>query len=855
MMKLLWLLAFACLQQTDLSAQQTRVAKNKIKDSSQSILLKEEQVYDMPVVSVNENERSDNNVPFVPSLLYAGRDVFLTVASFHFSALRFKMRGYDADLFSTQINGMHMNNPDDGNTQWGLWSGLNDVTRNSQLVLALRPGEQSFGNLGNAVTMDLRASKQRVQTQYSYSFANRTYTHRWMFTKTIPMNKKGWACSLSGTWRMAEESAVPGTDYKSGSYFIGIDKKINEAHLLSLVIFGNSTSNAKQGPVLKETVALSQNGFYNPYWGYQSGRKRNANVGRSHQPVIIVVDEHRINNNTTLVTTIGFVTGRKSSTALDWYKAPDPRPDYYRYLPSYQADTILQTALHDAIIADPSSLQINWDHLYEVNRNSKETLQNADGISGNSYTGLHAHYLLEERVVDLQRIDINTVFNTRLNDLLGFSGGLSFQTQRNRYYKKVNDLLGSDYTVDWNQFAERDFPDNAMAMQNDLNRPDRVLHEGDIYGYDYYIQTSKANGWMQFTASRKRVDAFAALEFSYTNYLRDGNMKNGLFPDNSYGTSMLNEFNNIACKAGITYKLNGRKYFYLNGLMMSRAPLFDNIFISPRTRDTRQEKVQSERIGSAEGGFIWNAPKIKMRVSGYITSFENGMNVMTFYHDGYGNFVNYALSGIDKIHYGAEFGIECKLTRRFTLNGAASIGRYYYNSRPTVSVSADNDAYVLERTIIYQQNYRVGGTPQEAYGIGIGYQSGNGAWYMNLSGNYFREQWLDINPLRRTYQALENVIEGSGQWNSIIAQEKFPEQYTVDLSGGGSFRTKLLGSKQKQTIGLNISISNLLDKRNIFSGGYEQLRFDVDAKNVGKFPPKYFYGMGLNFSVSCSLRI
>jgi hypothetical protein len=244
-----------------------------------------------------------------------------------------------------------------------------------------------------------------------------------------------------------------------------------------------------------------------------------------------------------------------------------------------------------------------------------------------------------------------------------------------------------------------------------------------------------------------------------------------------------------------------------------------------------------------------------MRLSGYVTSFRNGMNLMTFYHDGYGNFVNYALSGIDKIHYGTEFGVEYRLTNRFTLNAAASVGRYYYNSRPSVSVSADNDSYVLEKTMIYQQNYRVGGTPQEAYGIGVSFQSASGAWYMNLSGNYFREQWLDINPLRRTYQALENVTEGSEQWNKIIAQEKFPEEYTVDISGGGSFRTRLFGSGQKKTIVVNVSIGNLLNRKNIFSGGYEQLRFDVDAKNVDKFPPKYFYAMGLNFSVNCSLRI
>ena len=38
-------------------------------------------------------------------------------------------------------------------------------------------------------------------------------------------------------------------------------------------------------------------------------------------------------------------------------------------------------------------------------------------------------------------------------------------------------------------------------------------------------------------------------------------------------------------------------------------------------------------------------------------------------------------------------------------------------------------------------------------------------------------------------------------------------------------------------------------------GGYEQLRFDTDSKNPDKFPPKYFYAMGLNFSTNLTIRL
>ncbi len=854
MLKALWLLALLCLLFDTGKAQRRKTVKNKFMDSAQFVQEKDDPSYDLPVIAVNENERAEANAAFVPGLLYANRDVFMSTAGFHFSVVRFRMRGYDGDLFSTQINGMHMNNIDDGNTQWSLWSGLNDVTRNSQTVLGLRAGEQDFGNIGSMVSIDMRASKQRVQTQFGYAFSNRTFTHRWSFTKSSGFTKRGWAFSYSGSWRIAEEGYMPGTNYKSGSYFIGIDKKIDDEHLLSFVFFGNASENGKQGPVLKESIELANSSYYNPYWGYQSGRKRNANEARSHQPVFILTDDRRINNHTTILTTIGYVTGEKANTSLDWYKAADPRPDYYRYLPSYQTDSVLRSDVTAAIKENSNLQQINWDHLYDVNKHSVETLQDADGITGNSFTGLRSHYILQESVVQLKRLDVNTVLNTRLNDVLTFSGGASFQSQQSHYFKRLGDLLGGNYFVDWNQFAERDFPNDVYVIQNDLRHPNRIVREGDVYGYDYVVHTNKTTGWAQITGSKKKTDFFIAAELSNTNYQRDGKMKNGLFPFNSFGKSKINEFTNYALKAGITYKINGRKYWYVHGVVLSRAPLFDNVFISPRTRDTKQENIKNEKISSIETGYIYNAPRIKLRLSTYYTSFIDGMNVMTFYHDGYGSFVNYALSGIDKIHFGIELGIEYKLTNRFTLNTAVSLARYYYNSRQHVSVTADNDAYVLENTLIYSQNFRVGGSPQEAYGFGIAYQS-LGSFYFNLSGNYFRQQWLDFNPLRRTYTALENVTAGSEQWNRIVEQTLLPEQYTVDLSGGASSRVKLFHSKHRHTLVFNISINNLLNKKNIISGGYEQLRFDTDTKNIDKFPPKYFYAMGLNFSANLSLRL
>jgi hypothetical protein len=722
------------------------------------------------------------------------------------------------------------------------------------MVNGLRSSEKSFGSIGSTGNIDMRASKQWVQTQFGYGLSNRLYRHRALFTKSTGMNQKGWAFSISGTLRYSDEGFVPGTFYRSESAYIGIDKKTGEGNVLSLLLFGSHVNSGKQGPVLKASVDLLQTHLYNPYWGYQAGQKRNANVTNSFQPVIILTDEFRINNQSSLVTTIGVVSGTKSSTALDWYKARDPRPDYYRYLPGYQADSVLQQTVANRITTHIDQQQVDWDDLYAVNRNSYETLANANGITGNDYSGLRSHYLVEERVAGLQRISANILYNTRLSDDLLFSSGCLVQRQQSHYFKKVNDLLGGEYYVDWNQFAERDFPNDDSVIQNDLNWPNRVLQKGDVYGYDYIVRTSQANAWAALNITKKKTDCFLALNLSSTAYSREGRMRNGLFPDHSFGKTATVFFTNPGCKSGITYKINGQKYVYLHGAIISRAPLFDNVFISPRTRDSKQETISSETISSVELGFVRNAPRIKYRISAYLTRFVNGMDVKTFYHDGYGNFVNYVLSGINKMHTGIESGLEWKLNGRLTLSAAIAAGNYFYTSRQSVTVTADNDASALEKTLIYSKGFKVGGTPQQAYGLNIAYQP-SGNMYFNLTGNYFRQQWLDFNPLRRTYAAIENVAEGSEQWNRIISQEKLPDQYTLDFFGGCSFRLKSNRSKKQKTILVNVGINNLLNKKDIISGGYEQLRFDTDTKNIDKFPPKYFYAMGLNFSINLTFRI
>ena len=810
----------------------------------------------IPVVSLDEGDNQDGANQNVSSQLTAGRDPYYNAATFHFNAVRFRFRGYDGDAFSTMLNGVPMENLDNGFTPFGLWGGLNDVVRNRDVVLGLRPTPYAYGDFGGLTYLDTRASKQRKQTSINYAISNRTYDNRFMITHSTGLNKKGWAFSLSGSRRWADEGYVPGTYYNGWSAYAGVDKRINTRHLLSLVGFFAPTESGRQGAAIDEMRTLSNDVYYNPYWGYQAGKKRNASIAKLNQPVFILTHDWKISDKLSVLTAASYLFGNRSVSGIDWYHAPDPRPDYYRYLPSYYPEyPNLQAQITNAFKNNVNLRQINWDGLYNVNYASNETILNADGIAGNTITGKRSKYIQEDRNIYTNRFNFNTTINSAVSEHVEISAGASYQSQKNHYYKTVADLLGGEFYVDLNQFAERDFPANSSANQNDLNQPNRILKVGDEFGYNYAINIQKATTWAQGQFKFNKMDYFIAAEYSYNSFYRTGYAKVGLFPDNSYGKAKKQVFNNYSVKGGATYKLDGRNYFFANGSYQTRAPYFDNAYVAPRTRDLLQENLTSEKVATAEIGYVLNSPKVKARATGFYADIKNQMNVITFYHDQYRNFVNYALSNIGKQQFGAELGVDVKLGLGFSFNAAANIARYYYDTRQKATVTVDNSSELLAKDVtIYSENYRMP-TPQESYTAGFEYRSPN-FWFVNANVNYFRKMWLDFNPLRRTAAAVDGLDPKTELYLGIIDQTQLDDQYTVDVFAGYSWRVnnRIKSLKKNTLLFLNLGINNLLNNKKIISGGYEQLRFDFEGKDINKFPPKYFYSYGLTFFASVGLR-
>jgi hypothetical protein len=821
-------------------------------------------IYTVPTVTLEDAETDDEGVSeqAVSPVLFAGRDPFLSAASFNFSISRFRIRGYDNDYFDTYVNGIPTGYIDNGFGAYNLWAGLNDVTRNRDNVLGLRPSVFAYSGIGGLYSIDTRAGKQRKQLSITLGTSNRLYDLRGAVTYGTGITKKGWSVAVSLAGRWAKSGYVKGTAMQSVSYFLSVQKFFKKQSL-ALTIFGAPTKQGKASNTTQEAYNLAGNNFYNPNWGYQNGKIRNARVEYRHQPTFILTHEWQPTEKSNLMTSAGYSFGERSLSSIDRNQnVDDPRPDYYKYLPSYFADSAeadIRQELYDAIKEDPNKLQVNWDRLYDVNRNQPiTTINNVDGKS-NSVTGKNAVYVLGNSVQFYNRFNLNSVYNIGIKNV-DITAGLQYQFQKTNNYKKVSDLLGGDFYLDQNSFTEDSVSSNIDVTFPNLNQPNHVVKVGDKYGYNYSSVVHKAGVWAQVNQHFNHVDWFAAVRYSNTTQWREGIYRNGLDANNSQGKSKVFSYNNFSVKGGLTYKIDGRNYLFANGSYETKAPYWDNIFISPRVRNLANNPG-NERIGSIEAGYIYNAPKLKLRATGFYTNFQNGSNVLVYFDDDYFGMASYTLTNINKVHFGGEFGAEVQVYKGISVSLAAAIGKYYYTSRQEGILTIDNQPNVIQKETIYSKNFYVANLPQQAYTLGLNYRSPK-FWYVGMNVNFFDRFYSEFAPTHRTERAVELVPYQSAQWYSIVNQERYNKkgQWTLDMSGGYSWRLKSTFRNMKGKdagkyyLVLNAGISNLTNNKKFIVSAREQLRYDYPNKNPDKFPSKYSYAYGINFYLNLTFR-
>lgn len=529
--------------------------------------------------------------------------------------------------------------------------------------------------------------------------------------------------------------------------------------------------------------------------------------------------------------TVSYRFGKNGYSALDWYDAQDPRPDYYRYLPSYyrsddesKNNPYLAAYVTEGWKSNWDVRQINWDRLYDVNYNSvlnpdREYWGNPEIAEGTT----RSKYVLEERHTDQKDFNAKVQLVSMVKENSKISAGFEFRQNKTEYYKKIKDLLGGDYWLDVDQFAERDFG-SGNAIQNNLNTPNRLVQKGDKYGYDYFAHLLNEKLWATYRFNKANFEGYVGLEGGHTTFWRDGVYKKGLFPDNSEGKSAKQRFWTYTLKAGLTYKITGNQMVYANFAYLHQAPYFQDAFVSPRTRNSVVPNLTTEKVLSADLNYALRMAGFRVRLTGYYTKIKDQTNLISFYDDQNRAYTNFAMSGIDQTHVGMELGVSVPLIAGIEAQGAFSYGNYYYTSNPYVTQTVDNSEAVIANTRVYWKDMKVATTPQTAASIGLNYRGPHNI-YAGLDLNYYARMYQSMNPLYRTDQALVNydMFEPDVREEMIRTmrnQEEFDHSFILNANIGKSWYIQ-----RKYNLGFSLEVKNILNNKDTKTGGYEQMRF------------------------------
>ena len=547
------------------------------------------QAQDEILLNLTEEEMTDNEgrSQSQASSSSASTDVFNSNTSFAWSTARYRNRGYQSNAENYYIEGLNFSSQERGQFNYSAMGGLNDASRYKEVLNPMEATNFTFGGIAQSTNYLMGASRYAQGWKVGAAGTNRNYKARVNATYSSGVMANGWAVTAQLAYRFSpyiDNKGIigEGIKYYSLGYFLTAEKIWDNARL-KLITFGAPTERGQNAAVTQEVYDLTGSNNYNPYWGYQDGKVRNIRIVKSYDPTVIAAYERMIDDKQRFKVAAGYHYSWYSNSALTFYNAPDPRPDYYRNLPSAMWDGQIANPNnagsadqlfdangkhypwglfigedmngksygsgfigHDGNLVGPSIDEAQYNALVDLwkNRDNMTTQIDWNNIYAANYANNavdpegSARYILERRHNDIQ--EANAMFNyvNEQYDHLKMTLGVEGKYSQGIHYKTIDDLLGGNQWIDIDAFADRDIKelasnsgftqsDIAYVIQNDLYNRNQKIHKNERFGYDYRINMAKANVWFQNEWTFNEVDFYYALALNYTSMQRFSKMFNG----------------------------------------------------------------------------------------------------------------------------------------------------------------------------------------------------------------------------------------------------------------------------------------------------------------------------------------
>lgn len=630
-----------------------------------------------------------------PEVLKSTPGVYATKSGGGFGDGRINLRGFQSENVAVMINGVPVNDMENGRVYWSNWAGLGDVTSSMQVQRGLGASKVAVPSVGGTINIVSKTTDVEAGGNVYTTLGNDGYK-KFGLTYSTGLSEKGFAATVSAA-KTDGEGYVAGTQFNAVSYFVNLSKEINDDHKLALTAFGAKQRHGqRQNQHLIETFRQSEDGIkYNSDWGYKNGQVTHIEDNFYHKPQISLNHYWTVNESTTLSTAAyaSFGSGGGGGTVgSDTSKFDFDNADYR--------------------IGNFGPL--DFDKIVEENA--------ANGALG-STTALRASRN------DHNWYGILSTLKTDLSDDLVFLGGLDYRNYKGIHFREVTDLLGGQFLLD-------------DSNENNPNNPAQV---GDKIAY----HNDGLVGWLGAFAQLEYdvnddLNTFISLAASNTSYKRVDYF-NYLDSDPLQETDRYNFFG-YSAKGGANYRIDINHNVFANIGYFEKAAGFDAVFLNFNNENINED-AENQKIFSAELGYGFRGEKLSANVNLYRTTWRDRTETVGFQQPD-NTFATANILGVNAIHQGIEVDFVYRATDKLDITGMASLGDWKWENNLENVEIYDEEQELVETVNIFIKDLHVGDAAQTTFALGANYKLADKT-NLSVDYNYFDNLYADFDPSDR----------------------------------------------------------------------------------------------------------
>ena len=719
----------------------------------------------------------------IPMLLNSTPGVYATQQGGGDGDVNINIRGFSQRNVAVMIDGVPMNDMENGWVYWSNWFGLDGLTRTIQVQRGLGASKLALPSVGGTINIMTKGmnAKEGGMIKQSIGSGGALKTEFAYTTKMFNIGK----FNIAGAFKKSN-GIVEQTSSKGFFYYLKWQKEFNN-HFLSLSAFGApqehnqrkySTDIAIYSKDIAANLGVDTAGIsgdyglnHNPHWGAYNEYEVIFNennvpidtifgedkVGIKyknyyHKPNINLHHLWQINDSTSLTNVIYYSNGNGGGTTWqggDWGKS-------------------------EALTDDG---QVNFQYIYDLNTGNYLTppfMLDFSIVPEISETEHKSRNILVANVNKHSWLGMLSTFNHRIDEQFDFAGGLDFRTYKGVHYREIYDLLGGDY------FLGTDQPGKTYvgAHSNEL-----VLREGDKIFFHNDGLVRWLGGFGQLEYEHKNISAFLNLTGSHSFYKRIdyfkkkdlvladtilvqvvgindticnyGNQINSTCrnPNHNHYTSNSDEarfaetewqiFPGFSFKTGANWNIDENNNVFFNTGVLSKAPRFQNVFDYD---NSLIGNPKNEIVKGLEIGYGYRSSMFALNFNAYHTVWENKPQTdpiaLPSGEVGLSN-----ITGLGALHRGIEIDFAWKINNAFKYEFLSSIGDWRWTEPGLQTIYQDQE--IIEQKVFDAEGLQVGDSPQTQIGSSISYnyklnKTING--YIKIKGIYFDRFYSDYSP-------------------------------------------------------------------------------------------------------------